>query len=151
MPLAIPDSIRLEHEELHDALARASREKDPLGEAARRVARILKPHVAKEELFALPPLGLLEDAARGKRSTAESVAADMIARLERELEDMLAEHRVIIGALEEFMVAAKAANRVDYAELASKLVHHMRMEKEVLYPAALVLGEYLKSRPAGAG
>lgn len=150
MPLAIPESIKLEHEELHDALARASREKDPLGEAAKRVARILKPHVAKEELFAFPPLGLLEEVARGERPAAGPAALGMTERLRAELDDMLAEHRVIIGALEDFMAAARAVDRVDYAELASKLVHHMRTEKEVLYPAALLLGDHLRSRLADA-
>lgn len=144
MPLTTPQAFKLEHEEIHDALIRASRDGGAVGEAAKRVARILQPHVEKEETFALPPLGLFEEVARGVRPAAAGEAVDMIEHLRGELDTMLAEHRMIIGALEEFLQAARAHSRIEYVELASKLIAHIRTEGHVLYPAALVLGDYLK-------
>jgi len=44
--------------------------------------------------------------------------------------------------------AARAAQRVDYIEFARKLIHHARIEEEVMYPAAILVGEYLKLRLA---
>ena len=146
MPLTTPQAFKLEHEEIHDALIHASREEGAVGEAAKRVARILQPHVEKEEAFALPPLGLFEEVARGERPAAAGEAVDMIEHLRGELDTMLAEHRMIIAALEEFLQAARVHSRVEHVELASKLIAHIRTEGHVLYPAALVLGDYLKLR-----
>jgi hypothetical protein len=146
MPLATPQALKLEHEEIHDALIRASREEGAVGEAAKRVARILHPHVEKEELFALPPLGLLEEVARGLRPASAGEALDMIEHLRDELETMLAEHHMILAAMEEFLELARVHGRVEYIELGSKLIAHIGAEGDVFYPAALLLGDYLKLR-----
>jgi geranylgeranyl pyrophosphate synthase len=76
----------------------------------------------------------------------------MADRLKTELPEMLAEHEKIRGALERLGQAATKEGRPQLAYFAAKLLRHARMEEEVLYPAAIVLGEYLKSRlsPAGA-
>ena len=148
MPLAIPQVLKLDHEELRDGVARASRERGPIGAAAIRLLRVMTPHIEKEEAFAHPPLGLLEEVARGlKPSDAEiAEALAMSGRLRGGILDMLAEHRMISAAVEELLAAAKAANRVEYAELAVRLIHHADVEERVLYPAVAILGSYLKLR-----
>jgi phytoene dehydrogenase-like protein len=144
MPLATPEPLRIEHEEMRDALARASREPGAIGEEARRLARVMQPHIDKEETFALPPLGMLAELAHGVRSPEEAAAELMTRRLRKSLDDLYAEHRVIRGALEELLAAARSENRFDYAELATRMLHHMHMEEQVLYPAALMVGDYLR-------
>jgi len=148
MPLAIPQALKLDHEEFHDEVMHASREEGALGATAKRLLRIMQPHMEKEESFAHPPLGLLEDVARGKRPDDTELAEvlAMTDRLRSEILDMLAEHRMIFGAIEEFVAAAKAADRVEYAELAIKLIHHAQLEERVLYPAVTILGNYLRLR-----
>jgi hypothetical protein len=148
MPLVIPQVLKLDHEELHDGVARASREKGAIGAAAERVLRVMTPHMEKEEAFAHPPLGLLEDVSRGvKPSDAEiGEALAMTERLRSGILDMLAEHRMISAAVEELVAAARASNRVEYAELAVRLIHHADVEERVLYPAVSILGSYLKLR-----
>jgi hypothetical protein len=59
MKFEIPQSLKSEHRELHDELARATQAGGEIGEAARTVAMVLHPHFVKEEEYALPPLGLL--------------------------------------------------------------------------------------------
>jgi hypothetical protein len=148
MRIQIPESLRLEHAELHDVLASGSREPGALGEAMRRVTRLLEPHFRKEEAFALPPLGLLARLARGD---VEPGMAEVFAHtewLKNNVATLLDEHYVIIAALEQLLEAARAARRVDYVEFAEKLINHARMEEEVMYPAAIVVGEYLKLRLA---
>jgi len=146
MPLAVPEPLRLEHEEMHDALARASHEPGLVGDAAKRLLRIMKPHVDKEETFALPPLGMLQQLVRGIRSPEEEAAVIMAWRLREDLDNMIAEHRVIGAALEELLAAATAERRVEYAELANKVLHHMRTEEQVLYPATILVGDYLRGK-----
>ncbi|MGC2571433.1 MAG: hypothetical protein WA364_07970 [Candidatus Nitrosopolaris sp.] len=55
MEFEIPESLELEHEELHRQLVDAMKEGGKVGEAAKDVANILHPHFEKEEEYALPP------------------------------------------------------------------------------------------------
>ena len=144
--LAVPDSLRHEHEQMRSALARASREPGPIGDCAKRLMRILKPHIDKEETFALPPLGMLAQVVRGIKSPEDEAAVIMAWRLREDLDNMLAEHRVIGAALEELLSAAKAERRVEYAELATLMLHHMQTEEQVLYPATILVGDYLRGK-----
>jgi hypothetical protein len=148
MPLAIPEVLKLDHEELHGGVVRASRERGPIGAAAKRVLRVMTPHMEKEEAFAHPPLGLLEEVSRGSRPSDAEIAEalTMARRLRSDILDMLAEHRMISAAVEELVTAAKAASRVEYAELALRLIHHAEVEERVLYPAVAILGSYLELR-----
>jgi hypothetical protein len=144
MDVPAPGSLHEEHQELRHFLAKAAREEAELGEAARLVARLLEGHMEKEEKFALPPLQVLPALARGK---FKPQMADLLAQtdwLKAHLSEMISEHHAILAGLERLMAAARAADRFEYVEFAEKLIHHARMEEEVLYPAVIVLGEYLK-------
>jgi len=70
-------------------------------------------------------------------------------RLEAELPGMLAEHLQIKAALGDLVAAANAEKKPEYARFAEKLMSHARTEEEVLYPAALLVGRYLKLRLGG--
>ena len=144
MKFDIPSSLRGEHRQLHDFLAAAGKELGELGESARLVARLLEPHMHKEESFALPPLALLPRLAKGELSREMSEVFAYTDWLKEHLEDMLAEHRAIVGALERLIAAAREQGRVEYAEFAEKLVTHIRMEEQVMYPAAILVGEFLR-------
>jgi hypothetical protein len=144
MRIQIPKSIRLEHEELHDFLAAVRHEPGELGDTLRRVARLLEPHFRKEEAFALPPLGLLVRLARNDVNAAMAEVYPHTEWLKNNLPTLMAEHDAIGAAVQEMLQAARAADRVDYIEIAEKLVNHLRMEEEVMYPAAILVGEYLR-------
>lgn len=148
MPVQIPKSLHLEHQELHHFLAAARQEPGELGDAARRVARLLEPHFRKEEAFALPPLGLLVRLVRGELDPAMSEILPRTEWLKDNLPTLMAEHLDITRALQELLGAARTAQRIDYIEFAEKLINHARMEEEVMYPAAILVGEYLRLRLA---
>ncbi|MBP0465184.1 hemerythrin domain-containing protein [Roseomonas sp. PWR1] len=153
MDLLIPTPLKAEHDELHRALLRATTAGGRTGEAAREVARLLHPHFVKEEAFALPPLGLLAQLARGETpapAVAEA-AIGMAGRLRAELPEMLAEHGRIVGALEALVAAADTEGHAEVAAFAEALKQHARTEEEVLYPAAILLGDRLRDAAAGAG
>ncbi|MEO7402724.1 MAG: hypothetical protein ABIU95_03545 [Burkholderiales bacterium] len=49
-----------------------------------------------------------------------------------------------IGALKHLTVAAKRAKKPEYEAFAKALTLHAQTEELVLYPAAILVGEYLK-------
>ena len=57
---------------------------------------------------------------------------------------MLHEHKLIVEALQVFLRAASAEQHSGYARLAQKLILHAQLEEEVLYPASIVVGEYVR-------
>jgi hypothetical protein len=143
MNISIPASLKAEHDELHANLAKATREAGALGEAAREVARLLHPHFVKEEEYAMPPLGLLGKLAWGTVTPEMASVLPLTRRLKAELPVMLMEHTDIVTALRRFRARAQEAGRAEYEHFADALIAHAKNEEEVLYPAAILVGEYL--------
>jgi hypothetical protein len=143
MKFEIPKPLQVEHEELHARLVKATKEPGAVGEAAREVARLLHPHFVREEEFALPPLALLSELARGGVTPEMVEVLPMTRRLKAELPAMLAEHQQIVGALEALRAAARAAQLAEHERFAEALVLHAQTEEQVLYPAAILIGEHV--------
>lgn len=144
MEFKIPQSLQTEHQELHSELAKATTAGGRVGEAAKEVARVLHPHFVKEEEYAMPPLGLLPVLAEGKVTPDMASALVMTDKLKAELPEMLKEHKAIVAALELLVNAAKAENKPEYVRFGEKLMLHAQTEEEVLYPASILIGEYLR-------
>jgi hypothetical protein len=145
--LRTPEAIHEEHAEIHAALERATHEPGQLGAAARGLAAVLDPHFRREEEIATPPLGLLAPLAKGPVTVEMRAVLPMTDALERELPQMLEEHRQIGAARQRFETAARRARKAEYVRLAETLGQHAREEEEVLYPAAILVGRFVK----GAG
>jgi len=139
-----PESIAIEHGELHEALAGMAAEPGEMAAAARDLERALAPHFKREEQIATPPLGLLPALAKGDATAEMRSILPMTDALERELPQMLREHEVIRRALTKFRTAAERNGRQDYMRFAANLAAHAREEEEILYPAAIVVGRYVK-------
>ena len=141
-----PKSLREEHAELRQFVTRLVREGGETAETARRLMRVLETHFQKEENFAAPPLGLLPRLARGDIGPGMADALAHTDWLRRNIDTMLAEHRMIAAAVEDLLKAAGAVAPPELVTFAETLLNHARLEEEVLYPAAIVAGEYLKLR-----
>jgi hypothetical protein len=151
MELTGPKSLKIEHDHLHDDLSSAIAKGGRTGEAARMVATRLHPHFLHEEEFAIPPLGLLAALSQDESSVPPELARKAVTltdRLASELPHMLAEHREIVDALASLVAAAKEEGNHEVAHFAEKLMLHAQTEEEVLYPAAIILGRYLKLKAA---
>ena len=144
MEFKIPQPLKLEHEELHAELVRATKESGKVGEAARSVAKALHSHFEKEEEYALPPLGLLPLLAKGEVRPEMEKAIALADKLKAELPRMLEEHKVIVAALKKLIQAAKEVNKPEYVRFAEKLMLHAQTEEEVTYPTTILIGEYLQ-------
>jgi hemerythrin superfamily protein len=57
---------------------------------------------------------------------------------------MLQEHKVIVEALQKLLQAATGDGHTGFARFAQKLILHAQTEEEVLYPASILVGEYIR-------
>lgn len=146
----IPASVRAEHQEIHSALVAATKDKGKVGAAARDLVKILDPHFKREEQIALPPLGLLAPLSRGEFNVQMRDVLPMTDSLRAELPRMLDEHKAIHAATERMGQAARAQGNAKVARLAEQLALHAQSEEEVYYPAAVVVGDLVRARAAGA-
>jgi hypothetical protein len=144
--IEIPESMRLEHEEIHEELVRATKLEGRVGDAARELARVLHPHFVREEEIALPPLGLLEPLSKAPPTPAMREVLRMTDALRAELPKMLEEHKAIGAAARRLEAVAREERSAAVEKLAQKLQLHARSEEEIFYPAALVVGDVVKGR-----
>lgn len=144
--LATPQVIVIEHEHLHHQLDAAIASGGKTGERAREVAEVLASHFEQEEAYAMPPLGLLEPLAWNKPvdGATAAEAIKMADHLRDEYDNMLHEHEMLTAALHRLASAARQENKPQHAEFAEALIMHAQHEEQVLYPATLMIGEYLK-------
>jgi len=149
MNFKTPKSLRAEHKELHAELEKAIEAGGATGDAARGVSCVLEPHFMEEEEYALPPLGLLPNLASGMVSPDMTAAVEMASRLRSSLGQMLQEHKEIAVALDVLADAAKQEGKDEVVRFAEKLMQHAKVEEEVLYPASILVGEYLKLKGMG--
>ena len=148
MKFEIPKPMKIEHDELHADLVKATKSGGQAGEAAKAVAKVLHNHFVKEEEYALPPLGLLTILSEGRIEPGMAEVLKMTDKLEAELPTMLSEHRDIVAALKQLVEAAIAENKPDIVQFAEKLMLHAQTEEEVSYPTALLIGRYIKAKLA---
>ena len=143
--LGIPSSIQQEHEELHARLEHVTQTPGEVGAAAGEVARLLHTHFEAEERLAMPLLGLLRPLA-DHEAIADAEEARARARgLRESIAGMLEEHVRIKAALDELRAAAVHFGDLEAIAFADALMLHARNEEEVLYPAALLVGDVLET------
>lgn len=140
----IPPVMIAEHKEIHEELEAAIKSGGETGAAAQTVEERLSVHFKKEEEFALPQLGLLAELAQGRTSPEMKHAIEMTDRLKADMPQMLDEHKAIVAALETLTAAAKKENKPEAAAFAEKLKVHAQNEEQITYPAAVLVGEYLR-------
>ena len=145
----IPSALKAEHDELHAELARATQAGGKTSRAAEAVVRIMHSHFVKEEEYALPPLGLLGALAAGKFDPGMAAVLRLTDKLEAEMPQMLAEHKEIAAALNRLIEVAKAESNSSVVAFAAHLIAHARSEEEIAYPAARLVGRYIRARLDG--
>ena len=142
----IPELLKSEHKELDAELVRATKAGGKTGERAKALMKMLHNHFVKEEEFALPLIGLMALLMRGKVDQEMRSVFAMTDRLKVELPKMRREHRAIISALKKLTATANLEKKAEPARFAEKLMLHAKREEKVLYPAAMLVSEYLSLR-----
>ena len=139
-----------EHEELHAELAKATKIRGKVGDAAKRVAEVLHPHFENENEFALPVIGVARELVEGKTSPDFDKALELHDRFKAEYEKMLQEHVEIVKTLDLLGNVAKTCKKKDVVEFVRKLKNHAKIEEDLTYPAVLMVGKLLKQTQASA-
>ena len=149
MKTTVPKSLVEEHHEIQRELSRAVEAGGRTGEAARALSRILLPHMDREDCLVHPALAILEGLARRTENPDPAAVLRHHERLKEALPDLLRDHGFIVGALEALETAAQAEHQSAIADLSRRLIHHARLEEEVLYPAAILAGDYVRVTTVG--
>jgi len=144
--IRVPESMRVEHAEIHDALVRATKAPGRVGAAARELAAILHPHFVREEEIALPPLVLLAPLARGEVTPEMREVLPLTDALRHELPRMLEEHAAIRAATSRLGEVARAEGNAEVVLLTENLARHAQSEEELFYPAAVLIGDLVRAR-----
>lgn len=146
--LQIPSSIKTEHQAIHASLVEATNVPGAVGAAARELADVLHPHFVREEIMALPQLGVLSALATGA-VIPEPVLAEVLKlsdSMREELPRMLQEHKAIRAAVQKLAQVAKAEKAAKHEQFAHALALHAETEEQVLYPAAVLVAEVIRAR-----
>lgn len=146
MNIEVPMALKLDHDELRGELDKALKEKGPVGEAARELARVVLPHMAREEKIAFPPLGLLSQLATGDVTAEMAAVLPMISEFIAGHDTLRSEHQRIAYKFQILLEAAKREGSDRFTQLAYKGMVHERIEEAVIYPAIYLIGKYIRQQ-----
>lgn len=140
---AIPKSIKTVHEHLHSELMRVSHAPGEVGNAAKVVLRLLQGHFEREDAQVLPLLGLLPEFAAGSASIDLASVRALARNAREEVRQLVEEHGFVAAGLEDLVRAARAGDQTEAADVSYAVMSHLRLEEEVLYPAALLAAAHV--------
>lgn len=117
-----------------------------IGENAKLLADISRPHFKKEEEYALPPLGLLSALYEGNWKIESAAAMEMADKLDAKLSEMKKDHDIIRKILENLKTAAEKEKNQKVKQFVTDLKSHIEVEEQILYLATMLIGIYLKNQ-----
>jgi hemerythrin-like domain-containing protein len=145
--LKVPKSLKEEHEAFIDGLRSHSTKKDQTGVAVGQLLKLLEPHIEKEDQRLLPLLGALGEIAAGQPLENPTAVMRAYEKYAAQYPSMFAEHLPIKESIRRARRLAKKGGYGDVVDVLDALAHHSRVEEEVLYPAALLVGMAVRRPP----
>jgi hypothetical protein len=140
----VPSSIKQEHEHLLGQMHAFTLYQDSTGRVALKLDSLMQHHFQEEEDFVLPPLGHLPLLASGAMPAQSEAMIGLTEKLKSQLIHLSVEHQMIKAYMGELKQAAVRDNHPEITEFEKELHKHATSEEEVLFPAAILVGEYLK-------
>jgi hypothetical protein len=140
----VPSSIQQQHDTLLNKLSVIALFGDSTGKLAIRLQELVAHHFKEEEDYVLPALGVLPLLANGKLPDESKELIRLIDKFRSNAAHMIAEHQLIKAYLSELAQMAVKENHPEIAEFEKELHKHSGEEEEVFFPAALLVGDYLK-------
>ncbi|MDG6945799.1 MAG: hemerythrin domain-containing protein [Nitrososphaerota archaeon] len=144
--LQAPSSLEEEHRELFRELVELESEGGETGKAVKELLAVLEPHFEKEESVVMPLLGALRPLSDGKPIRNPSEAMSLYKRLSSDYPKMLKEHAQVKKLIESVRMAAAKVEKGRALTVMDGLEHHAKVEEEVLYPAAMLVGAFAKGK-----
>lgn len=140
----VPSSIKKEHEHLLDQIHGITLFQDSAGLAAIKLNDLMQHHFREEEDFVLPPLGILTLLASGKTPEQSNEIIRLTDKLASQLTHVSVEHQLIKAYVDELKQADTNGSHPEIIEFEKQLYKHAKLEEEVFFPAAILIGEFLK-------
>ena len=150
LPVAIKPEVPLvileDHHYFLDKLEQVTSYQDSTGYTARELYEVMEYHFKEEEDYVLPPLGILPLLAKGELPENSKEIITLTEKFRENSDVMLAEHQMITHFLGEMMRAAERENHQELVGFDGELQKHAVLEEEILFPAVLLIGDYLKQK-----
>lgn len=140
----VPTLLLNEHDSLLRDLKTISVHHDSTGRIAVELYDLLDHHFQEEEDYVLPPLGLLVSLSGDSLPENTTAILRMIDKLKAQSPHMSAEHQMIKLLVNDLRNTAKVEGHAEVEIFRNDLLKHAQMEEEILFPAALLIGEYLR-------
>jgi len=140
----VPAQILKDHNRFLERLKPITSYEDSTGIVARELYEVMEFHFKEEEDYVLPPLGILPSLAKGELPEESKKVIQLTEKFRKNRDVMLAEHQMIKHFLEEMMAVAAKENHPELSGYDEELEKHSELEEEILFPAVLVIGDYLK-------
>ncbi len=140
----VPSTILKEHTDLLSQMQAFTSFKDSTGQVARRLYEVMQHHFGEEEDFVLPPLAVLPLLASGQVPERHEEILLLTEKLKTQLSHMNAEHQMIKVHVGELNQAAANEGHSIPAAFEENLRRHAQTEEEIFFPAAILVGEFLK-------
>jgi hypothetical protein len=142
----IPKGLLLGHDEVRAELVRATEMQGRVGDAAAEVARLCLPHFEHEEKSLFPILSILPEMAAGIVRPEMAEILPMVSAFKAWHETADEQHQSIANAIHGMLVAAYREDNREIIEFGYCLRVHERLEDDVIYPTALMIGNYVQDR-----
>lgn len=142
----VPSAILKEHTDLLSKMQALTSFMDSTGQVARKLYDLMQHHFEEEEDFVLPPLAVLPLLASEQFPERHEELLLLTEKLKTQLSHMNAEHQMIKVHVGELKQAAALEGYSIPAGFEENLHRHAQMEEEIFFPAAILVGEYLKQK-----
>jgi hypothetical protein len=139
-----PTALRAEHEILKEQMAYALSRTGDVGKMAKELEAAMKPHMAREETEVMVILEAAEDLAAGHWPANAELLLERFLALEADLRMMWKEHDQIHTLVRKLRRVADIEGEEEIVRLCDALIQHADLEEQVLYPAAIIAGRYLR-------
>lgn len=139
-----PSVLKKEHERLLGEIGRLASYPDNTGKAAGSLDTLMQHHFGEEEDFVFPQLAVLPTLASGEMPDQSEELITLGEKLNAQLSHLHAEHQMIKAYMQELKSAAAEDHRAEFEVFENDLDRHAKMEEEVIFPAAILVGDYLK-------
>lgn len=144
----VPSTLKNTHAELLAQLHQFTLIKDSSAKFSLKLQELMLHHFKEEEDFILPPLGLLPSLVSGQLPEKTKDIIKFSGNIRSQMDHLSAEHQLIKAYIEELKKASTAANQPKVIEFEKEVSKHAVSEEEVYFPAAILVGEYLKLKTA---
>lgn len=142
----VPAQILKDHNYFLDKLKPITAYEDSTGITARELYEVMEFHFKEEEDYVLPPLGILPLLAKGELPEESGKIILLTQKFRENREAILAEHQMIEHFLGKMMAAARSENHPELSGYEEELEKHAELEEDILFPAVLLIGDYLELR-----